>query len=540
MALADSFPATCRPTQFESSAIAYLRVDKQGARHFLEVAWHKNTKRYLFEATRAFAERLQSIIRRVNQAHAERKHWPGPESLGNMIHMARQQGDLTELTHSECAEYYARTDADREAVFGTHEQTFATPISGRATNQEPENLHTDDAVATRPLPTAHRIDFMADDDAYNDDQTLPLAARQEPAPRASPRVPDYLSDSEGMSMLEEIANTQIIERSQTLSAASTLSATSQPEATALVHDLTDDPSRAMSPGISQPSTAQAAVESGPPADASAGDGRQSLDDGTSQSDREEACSSQSMHGEKVNSQEVCPAGEDKGKGKDEEGKDKGKGKAEEGQDTYGKGGSSGRGGGRGEGNCRHGKQRGKCRECRGEGEAAGGVGRRREEPETQRREKRAGPPADASAGDVRPSSADGTSQSDRQEECTSQSIHGELVNSHKVSAAGSQASGGVDSDSDDEDPWVKWRRIQDARLEKRVSERERRESEERAREARTTPAQVSSVQDCNTGTGSGSANEEAASYPSSPSHRGAKPTVTIAERMAQMRKDRMM
>jgi hypothetical protein len=69
--------------------------------------------------------------------------------------------------------------------------------------------------------------------------------------------------------------------------------------------------------------------------------------------------------------------------------DKGKGKAEEGQDTYGEGGSSGRGGGRGESTCQHGKQRGKCRECRGEGEAAGGEGRRREEPETQRREKRA-------------------------------------------------------------------------------------------------------------------------------------------------------
>ena len=47
--------------------------------------------------------------------------------------------------------------------------------------------------------------------------------------------------------------------------------------------------------------------------------------------------------------------------------DKGKGKAEEGQDTYGDGGSSGRGGGRGEGKCRHVKQRGKCKECRGEG-----------------------------------------------------------------------------------------------------------------------------------------------------------------------------
>ena len=37
--------------------------------------------------------------------------------------------------------------------------------------------------------------------------------------------------------------------------------------------------------------------------------------------------------------------------------DQGKGKADEGQDTYGEGGSSGRGGGRGEGKCRHGKQR---------------------------------------------------------------------------------------------------------------------------------------------------------------------------------------
>ena len=36
--------------------------------------------------------------------------------------------------------------------------------------------------------------------------------------------------------------------------------------------------------------------------------------------------------------------------------DKGKGKAEEGRDTYGEGGSSGRGGGAGEGTCRHDKQ----------------------------------------------------------------------------------------------------------------------------------------------------------------------------------------
>ena len=69
--------------------------------------------------------------------------------------------------------------------------------------------------------------------------------------------------------------------------------------------------------------------------------------------------------------------------------DKGKGKAEEGQDTYGDGGSSGRGGGRGQGRCRHGKQPGKCRECRGEGEAAGGKGRGREDPEMKRNKKRA-------------------------------------------------------------------------------------------------------------------------------------------------------
>jgi len=64
--------------------------------------------------------------------------------------------------------------------------------------------------------------------------------------------------------------------------------------------------------------------------------------------------------------------------------DKGKGKAEEGQDTYGDRGSSGRGGGRGQGRCWHGKQPGKCRECRGEGEAAGWKERGREDPETQR------------------------------------------------------------------------------------------------------------------------------------------------------------
>ena len=49
--------------------------------------------------------------------------------------------------------------------------------------------------------------------------------------------------------------------------------------------------------------------------------------------------------------------------------DKGKGKAEEGQDTYGEGGSCGWGGGSGEGTTPPG---GKCRECWGKGEAAGG------------------------------------------------------------------------------------------------------------------------------------------------------------------------
>ena len=414
MTLADSFPATCTPTYQESSAIAYLRVDKRGAWHFVEVAWHKNTQRYLYRATAAFARRLQNVIRSVNHAHEQGQRWSGhvlglgKVSLGKMIAMNKHH-DLRQLTPSECDEYYAR-----------HEQNqIATPITGRATNQELENLHT--APVTSPLPTAICLDFMADDDAYNDDQTLLLAARKDPAPRASPRVSDYLSDSEGMSTLEEISNTQIINRSQTLSAASTLSATSQPEAKAPGYELTDAPSRTMSPGISQPST----------------------------------------------------------------GEDKGKGKAEEGQNTYGEGGSSGRGGGRGEGKCRHGEQRGKCRERRGEGEAAGGEGR------------------------------------------------------------GSQASRGVDSvsDSDDEDPGVKWRRNMDARLEKRESERERRESGERAREARTTPARASSVLDCNTGTGSGSANDDAGSHPSSPLHRGAsetKPTVTIAQRLAQMMKDMMM
>ncbi len=48
-----------------------------------------------------------------------------------------------------------------------------------------------------------------------------------------------------------------------------------------------------------------------------------------------------------------------------------------------------RGGGRGERAYRHGKQRCKCRECRGEGEAAREEKRGREEPETQGREKRA-------------------------------------------------------------------------------------------------------------------------------------------------------
>ena len=60
---------------------------------------------------------------------------------------------------------------------------------------------------------------------------------------------------------------------------------------------------------------------------------------------------------------LCPHQQQRSLGKESarEGKameDKGKGKAEEGQDTYGEGGSSGRGGGREETTCQHGKQRG--------------------------------------------------------------------------------------------------------------------------------------------------------------------------------------
>jgi hypothetical protein len=84
----------------------------------------------------------------------------------------------------------------------------------------------------------------------------------------------------------------------------------------------------------------------------------------------------------------CPA-TSAGQSSRDPGACKGKGNAEEGQDSHGEGGSSGSGGGRGDGKCRHGKQRGKCRECRGEVEAAGGEGREVEATETQMGEKRA-------------------------------------------------------------------------------------------------------------------------------------------------------
>ena len=116
MALAGSFPATCRPTVYESSAIAYLCVDKQGARHFLEVGWHKRNQRYLYEATPAFAQRLQRVIRSVDGAHAQNQCWSGivgtsgKVSLGKMIVEARHRHYLTKLTPSQCDEYYALRD----------------------------------------------------------------------------------------------------------------------------------------------------------------------------------------------------------------------------------------------------------------------------------------------------------------------------------------------------------------------------------------------------------------------------------------------
>ena len=89
---------------------------------------------------------------------------------------------------------------------------------------------------------------------------------------------------------------------------------------------------------------------------------------------------------------LCPHQQQRSLGKEsaKEGKameDKGKGKAEEGQDTYGEGGSSGRGGGRGETTCQH---RGASAESAGarvkRQEGRGGDGRSR-----RRREGRRGP-----------------------------------------------------------------------------------------------------------------------------------------------------
>jgi hypothetical protein len=263
MANDDGFPATCTLTKGlcfeESEAISDLGLDlsKEGGvdKHLVRVKYRRGKISYLYAAKPTFAQRLSNIIRSVNRAHALGKCWSG-ESLGKLISGARKDGELTKLDDDlgpravDTAKASPKKRAQKRAA-----ECPSTPNSGRA---EAEYLHVANVFRCPAVMMGSKncLNFDGDDssakvlevkrskpeDASARDQTPPLYARKDPAPRSSPRVPETLAQ---------------------LSAASTLSATSQPEAKARVYGFADAPSRATSPGISQPSNSQAAAEPGP-------------------------------------------------------------------------------------------------------------------------------------------------------------------------------------------------------------------------------------------------------------------------------------
>ncbi len=110
----DGFPATCRLTKEESSAISYLDVDlaKEGGeeQHFVQVKYRGGNQIFIFAAKTAIAHRLSSVIRSVNQAHALGNRWSSHESLGALIKRVKKGGDLI------------ADDLVRRAVGGAHQR----------------------------------------------------------------------------------------------------------------------------------------------------------------------------------------------------------------------------------------------------------------------------------------------------------------------------------------------------------------------------------------------------------------------------------
>jgi hypothetical protein len=233
-----------------------LDLSKEGGvdKHLVRVKYRGGKISYLYAAKPTFAQRLSNIIRSVNRAHALGKCWSG-ESLGKLISGAIKDGELTKLDDLgpravDTAKASPKNRAQKRAA-----ECPSTPNSGRA---EAEYLHVANVFGCPALMLGSKncLNFDGDDssakvlevkrskpeDTSARDQTPPLYARKDPSPRSSPRVPETLSQ---------------------LSAAYTLSATSQPEAIARVYGFADAPSRATSPGISQPSNAQAAADPGP-------------------------------------------------------------------------------------------------------------------------------------------------------------------------------------------------------------------------------------------------------------------------------------
>jgi hypothetical protein len=244
MANDDGFPATCKLTSKESSAISYLHLYLEDGRHFLRVTYNNQNQSYNYEAKPACAQLLSSVIRSVNQQHDLGERWSKDrESLGKLIAGAKKDGGLV-----SCADDTAKASprakprtpkraADSEcASRASQEQAQTTPPnsgSAQATTDQAEYLKvaklfgsptfwTDskmtETLAEEDRPGAkhknsrRRLDWDGDESSAEGleekrskpegtsarAQTLPWDARKDPAPRASPR-PDYPSDSESMS-----------------------------------------------------------------------------------------------------------------------------------------------------------------------------------------------------------------------------------------------------------------------------------------------------------------------------------------------------
>jgi hypothetical protein len=215
MANDDGFPATCKLTSQESSAISHLNVYLEGGRHFLHVTYQDGNRSYNYEATPACAELLRSVIRRVNQTHDLGERWSKDrESLGKLIARAKKDGGLvpcaddTEKASPPAKNRTPKRAADSEcASRASQEQAQTTPPNSRRAQAV-----TDQAKCFKVPKLDGSPNF-----GMGSKMTEPLREEDRPGAKhkncrrgldldgdkssaeSLERVPDYPSDSESMS-----------------------------------------------------------------------------------------------------------------------------------------------------------------------------------------------------------------------------------------------------------------------------------------------------------------------------------------------------